>query len=58
MKRFQKIFQSCNVGILLILKIVTYISNIAIPGRWKHTLIYLGSLKQVQELLDTSFSIL
>ena len=32
-----------------------YISNIAIPGRWKHTLIYLGSLKQVQELLDTSF---
>ena len=29
--------------------------DIAIPGRWKHTLIYLGSLKQVQELLDTSF---
>ena len=48
-------FSKLQCGDIINIENSHYISNIAIPGRWKHTLIYLGSLKQVQELLDTSF---
>ena len=50
-----KNFSKLQCGDIINIENSHYISNIAIPGRWKHTLIYLGSLKQVQELLDTSF---
>ena len=45
-------FSKLQCGDIINIENSHYISNIAIPGRWKHTLIYLGSLKQVQELLD------
>ena len=48
-------FSKLQCGDIINIENSHYISNIAIPGRWKHTLIYLGSLNQVQNLLDTSF---
>ena len=50
-----KNFSKLQCGDIVNIENSHYISNIAIPGRWKHTLIYLGSLKQVQEFLDSSF---
>lgn len=50
-----KCFSSLKCGDLINIENSHYISSIAIPGRWKHTLIYLGSKQQVQELLDDTF---
>ena len=37
-------FPKLQCGDIINIENSHYISNIAIPGRWKHTLIYLGSL--------------
>lgn len=50
-----KNFSKLQCGDIVNIENSHYISNIAIPGRWKHTLIYLGSLRQVQECIDASF---
>lgn len=49
-------FDQFHCGDIINLQNIRYLSNLAIPGRWKHSLIYLGSLKQVQEVVESQHS--
>lgn len=46
-KQLQPYFSKFECGDIINLENAHYLSNLAIPGRWKHTLIYLGTLDQV-----------
>ena len=45
-------FDKFQCGDIINLENTHYLSNLAIPGKWKHTLIYLGSMKQVKEVIQ------
>lgn len=45
-------FSQFHCGDIINLQNIRYLSNLAIPGKWKHSLIYLGSLTQVQEVIE------
>lgn len=47
-KQLQTYFSEFECGDIINLENTHYLSNLAIPGRWKHTLIYLGTLDQVK----------
>ena len=45
-------FSKLQCGDIINIENSHYISNLAIPGRWKHTLIYLGTEAQVQKMIS------
>ena len=49
-QEIEKYFKEFQTGDLINIENSHYISNLAIPGRWKHTLIYLGTEAQVQKM--------
>lgn len=44
-------FEKFQCGDIINLENTHYLSNLAIPGKWKHTLIYLGSIDQVKQIV-------
>ena len=48
-------FSQFHCGDIINLQNIRYLSNLAIPGKWKHSLIYLGSLTQVQEVIQEDY---
>ena len=51
-QEIEKYFKEFQTGDLMNIENSHYISNLAIPGRWKHTLIYLGTEAQVQKMIS------
>ena len=51
-QEIEKYFKEFQTGDLINIENSHYISNLAIPGRWKHTLIYLGTEAQVQKMIS------
>lgn len=51
-QEIEKYFNKFQCGDLINIENSHYISNLAIPGRWKHTLIYLGTEEQVQKVIS------
>lgn len=49
-------FDQFQCGDIVNLENTHYLSNLAIPGKWKHTLIYLGSIEQVKEMIQPNSS--
>lgn len=47
-------FDKFQCGDIINLENTHYLSNLAIPGKWKHTLIYLGSLDQVKQMIPAN----
>lgn len=45
-------FDKFQCGDIINLENTHYLSNLAIPGKWKHTLIYLGSIEQVKQVVQ------
>lgn len=47
-EQLEEYFDQFECGDIINLAHTHYLSNLAIPGKWKHTLIYLGSQEQVK----------
>lgn len=47
-EQLEEYFDQFQCGDIINLAHTHYLSNLAIPGKWKHTLIYLGSQEQVK----------
>lgn len=45
-------FEEFQCGDIINIENTHYLSNLAIPGRWKHSLIYLGSKNQVEQIIS------
>lgn len=45
-------FEQLKCGDIVNLENIRYLSNLAIPGKWKHCLIYLGSSLQVEDVIS------
>lgn len=52
-EQLESYFSQFECGDIINLENSHYLSNLAIPGKWKHSLIYLGSKEQVQAKIDT-----
>ncbi len=52
-QQLESYFPQFECGDIINLENTHYLSNLAIPGRWKHSLIYLGTKEQVKAKLET-----